>query len=445
MNILLVVPRYEIYGGMHGHYVMPLGILYVSAYLKRHGVCKVHTLNMNHHEGSEEEVLGKALDEGNIDFMGIGGLSGEYTDVARIVRLARRLRPDMWIQIGGGLVTADPESTMRALPEADFGVIGEGEITMVELIDALTCGTSLEDVDGLIFPRPDGTYCTTHPRAEIQDLDSLPFPDYEGFNYDEYLRKNPDMSDEGKKYSQVSVIGGRSCKYNCTFCFHPSGSRYRQRSLDSIFAEIDYLVAHYEISYIALREELFTVDNDRVRNFCRRVGKYDFDWSIQMRIDNVDPELVAILSGTRCRYIFLGVESADDRILKSMRKGITRAKIEQALELLNEAGLTVRSGVIMGDSLETVETAKITLDWHQKNSRKYSLYCDMIIAFPGSILYQRARRAGIIPDPVQFLKDGCPIVNLTKMSDDEFLALVSEVEKRSGRKYKVKFYHQKTE
>jgi hypothetical protein len=99
----------------------------------------------------------------------------------------------------------------------------------------------------------------------------------------------------------------------------------------------------------------------------------------------------------------------------------------------------------MGDSLETVETARTTLEWHQKNSRKYSLYCDMIIAFPGSILYQRARRAGIIPDPVQFLKDGCPIVNLTEMTDDEFLSLVSEVEKRSGRRYKVKFYNQKTE
>lgn len=83
------------------------------------------------------------------------------------------------------------------------------------------------------------------------------------------------MSDEGKKYSQVSVIGGRSCKYNCTFCFHPSGTTYRQRSLDSIFAEIDYLIEHYEISYIALREELFATDNRRVADFCKRMEKYD--------------------------------------------------------------------------------------------------------------------------------------------------------------------------
>lgn len=179
-------------------------------------------------------------------------------------------------------------------------------------------------------------------------------PDYEGFDYGEYLKNNPDMSDEGKRYSQVSVIGGRSCKYNCTFCFHPSGTRYRQRSLDSIFSEIDWLVSHYNISYIALREELFATDNERVREFCRRVAVYDFDWSIQLRIDNVNQELVDLLKETRCRYIFVGVESAVDSILKSMHKGITVAKIEEALEMLHLVSLNFAlwcdNGRYYGDS-----------------------------------------------------------------------------------------------
>ena len=425
---------------MEGHYVMPMGILYVSAYVKRSGVANVHTLNLNHVEGAEYDILNSCIKDNNIDMFCIGGLSGEYSDLERIISYADKIDPDVVTVVGGGIMTADPEVTMKAMPEVDFGIIGEGEQTSVELIEAVASGGDVSAVDGLIYRDADGLKITGR-REEIFDLDSLPFPDYEGFNYAEYLEKNPDLSDEGKKYSQVSVIGGRSCKYNCTFCFHPSGSKYRQRSLDSIFSEIDYLVNKYNISYIALREELFATDNERVREFCERVEAYDFDWSIQLRIDSINRELVDMLEGTRCRYVFVGVESADDKVLKSMRKGITRVQIEDALEMLRAAGLNSRSGVIFGDIEETWESAMFTLEWFRKNYEKYRMFVDMVIAFPGSVIYKRACLSGVIPDPVQFLKDGCPIVNISRMSDAEFDALVAQVEKINYRKYTVKHYN----
>jgi radical SAM superfamily enzyme YgiQ (UPF0313 family) len=425
---------------MEGHYVMPMGILYVSAYVKRSGVADVHTLNLNHVEGDEYDILHAYIKENKIDMFCIGGLSGEYADLERIISHVDKIDPDVVIVVGGGIMTADPEVTMKAMPEVDFGIIGEGEQTSVELIEAVASGSDVSDVDGLIYRVDDG-FKITGRRYEIEDLDSLPFPDYDGFNYAEYLSKNPDLSDEGKKYSQVSVIGGRSCRYNCTFCFHPSGSKYRQRSLDSIFKEIDYLVSRYDISYIALREELFATDNERVRQFCERVEAYDFDWSIQLRIDSINRELVDMLAGTRCRYVFVGVESADDRVLRSMRKGITRVQIEEALDMLRESGLNSRSGVIFGDTEETWESAMFTLGWFRRNYERYRMFVDMIIAFPGSVIYKRACCNGVIPDPVQFLKDGCPIVNISRMSDAEFDALVAQIEKINYRKYNVKHYN----
>lgn len=438
-NVLLLIPRYRTYG-FDGHYVMPMGTLYVSAYLKQSGVANVTTLNLNHHEGEECDILAEVINHGNIDIVGFGGLSGEYQDLARMARYARAVNPDITLVMGGGIVTADPETAMQAIPEIDYGIIGEGERTMVELIEALTGNKDVHRVDGLIFRDHRGALVRTANRKEIEDLDALPFPDYEGFNYGEYLMKNPDMSDEGKRYSQVSVIGGRSCKFNCTFCFHPSGTRYRQRSLDSIFKEIDWLTRHYDISYIALREELFATDNERVREFCKRIEKYDFDWSIQLRIDNVNQELVDLLKDTRCRYIFVGVESAVDQILRSMHKGITVKQVEDALEMLHLAGLNSRSGVIMGDTMETAETAEETITWFMKHHERYRMFLDMIIAFPGSIIYNRACRDGIIPDKVQFLKDGCPIVNLSRMTDDDFLKMMNRVEKYNYRKYNYKNY-----
>lgn len=438
LNVLYIIPRYRTYG-MEGHYVMPMGILYVSAYVKRSDIANVYTLNLNHESGEEYDILQSYITKNNIDFVGLGGLSGEYSDIFRVVSYVRKIDPNVIIQVGGGIMTADPMVTMQAMPDVDFGIIGEGEQTSVELIDAIARKIDVTSVNGIIYRDENGLRITNR-RVEIDDLDTLPLPDYEGFNYAEYLRLNPDLSDEGKKYSQVSVIGGRSCKYNCTFCFHPSGSKYRQRSLDSIFSEIDYLVKNYDISYIALREELFATDNERVRQFCERVRVYDFDWSIQLRIDSINQELIDLLKNTRCRYLFVGVESADDRVLKSMRKGITLTQIEHALDMLRDAGLNSRSGVIFGDTVETFETAMFTLDWFKKNYTKYRMFVDMIIAFPGSVLYRRACDSGVIPNPVEFLKDGCPIVNVSQMNDTEFATLVTTIEKMNYRKYNVKYY-----
>lgn len=438
-NVLLIIPRYRTYG-MEGHYVMPMGTLYVSAFLKSSGCCNVHTVNLNHHSGEEEVILRDIIEGNKIDIVGFGGLSGEYLDLARMAEFCRRIKPKLKIMLGGGIVTADAETAMKAIPEVDFGIIGEGEHTIVELVETLSHGGDIDSVDGIIY-RKDNMLVATCRRHEIENLDSLPLPDYEGFDYGKYLENNPDMSDEGKRYSQVSVIGGRSCKYNCTFCFHPSGSKYRQRSLDSIFEEIDWLVNHYDISYIALREELFATDNERVFEFCKRVSHYDIDWSIQLRIDNVNQELVDMLKGTRCRYIFVGVESAVDSILKSMHKGITVAKIEESLEMLYQAGLNSRSGVIMGDTMETEDSANETIEWFFKNKDRYRMFLDMIIAFPGSIIYNRACEQGVIPDKVQFLMDGCPIVNLTRMNESDFLKMMKRVEKFNSRKYNYRNYN----
>ncbi|MCD8176563.1 MAG: B12-binding domain-containing radical SAM protein [Tannerellaceae bacterium] len=437
LTILLLIPRYKSYGDQ-GHYVMPLGILYVSSYLKRSEIANVLTLNMNHREGDESEILSDVILQSDIDIFAIGGLSGEYLDILRMVNLARKIKPEIKIIVGGGIMTADPETTMQAIPEADYGIIGEGEITMVDLISALTKKYPVDHIAGIIF-RKGKVLTKTSQRKEIVNLDELPFPDYEGFDYGIYLEKNPDISDEGKKYSQVSVIGGRSCKYNCTFCFHPSGTTYRQRSLDSIFAEIDYLVSHYNISYIALREELFATDNKRVKEFCKRIEPYDFDWSIQLRIDSINQELVNLLKDTRCRYVFVGVESASNEVLRSMRKGINLEQIEFALDMLNGAGLNSRSGIIFGDSVETFETAMDSLDWFKSNSDRYRMFVDMIIAFPGSTLYKKACQKGLI-SPVEFLKDGCPVVNLTQMDDLKFKELVNSIEKINHRHYNVKTY-----
>lgn len=437
-NILLIVPRY--FSTETCGYIMPMGILYVSAALKASGTCNVFTLNLNHYEEDDRSVLGKIIFQNNINVVGCGGISGQFIEIYPLFRIIKEINPAIITIAGGGMITADPIPAMDAFDGyADIGAIGEGEITMPELMQAIGTGSSYNEIDGLIF-RKDNKWHITKRRADIMDLDSIPLPDYAGFDYDKYLETNGEIVDN-VKYSPVAIIGGRSCKYNCTFCFHPSGSRYRQRSLDSIFTEIDWLLAHYDINYIALREELFASDEQRVLDFCERARSYPIVWSIQLRVDSVTQTIVNALKESNCRYVFLGIESADNRILKSMRKNITIEQVEAALKMTIDAGLDTRSTIILGDEQETIESARRTLDWW-KEHRKYSaIDLGLIIAFPGSTLYKHARKNGKIPDPVKFLNDGCPVVNLSEnITDKEFLEIAADISRFSGIRFNIRNY-----
>lgn len=438
-NVLLVVPRY--FSTPICGYIMPMGILYVSAALKASGTCNVFTLNLNHCEEDDRTVLERVISECKIDVVGSGGISGQFVEINPLMHLVKDIDPDIVTIVGGGMITADPVPAMTSFEGcADFGVIGEGEITMPELVTAIGTGGDFSGVKGLIYKDGDEWHITDR-RPDIMDLDSIPLPDYAGFDYDKYLSTNGEVVD-GVKFSPVAIIGGRSCKYNCTFCFHPSGSRYRQRSLDSIFSEIDHLLSNYPVNYIALREELFASDEKRVLDFCERAKSYPIVWSIQLSVDSVTKTIVDALKDSNCRYVFLGIESADNRILKSMRKNITIEQVEKALELTISAGLDTRSTIILGDEFETMESATRTLEWWREHRKYSAIDLGLIIAFPGSTLYKHARSNGKIPDPVQFLRDGCPVINLSEnLSEEEFRSIADIVSTYSGIDFNIVKYN----
>lgn len=437
-NVLLIVPHY-LSTSQYG-YIMPLGLLYVSSALKQSNVCNVFTVNLNHQEENDRIVLEHIISEQKIDIVGISGISGQFVEVYPLLKLVKQIKPQIITIVGGGMITADAQVAMEAFDGlADYGVIGEGEITDAELIESLANNGNISKVDGIIYQK-EGVWIQTNKRQDIMNLDGIALPDYKGFDYNKYLEMNGEVVD-GVKNSPVAIVGGRSCKYNCTFCFHPSGSKYRQRSLDSIFTEIDYLISNYEVNYIALREELFACDEQRVIDFCNRIKNYPLIWSIQLRVDSVTPSMVFALKNSHCRYVFLGIESADNEILKSMRKNITIEQVEYALDLTINAGLDTRSTIILGDSIESPESARRTINWWKQHKHRSSIDIGMIIAFPGSTLYNRARKEGRIPNPHQFLRDGCPIINLSsKMTDEEYVAMAKEIQTLSGIPFSPKCY-----
>lgn len=420
-NQLIIMPRFvDVVGDW---YYFQLGIAYVSASLKKHGF-NIFNLNLNTIEGEVEDILRAFIQENNIEIVSTGGITAHYKSIRKILDTVKEINPEIITIVGGGIISSDPESAMRALENVDYGIIGEGEITCCELSEALENGGEISKVKGIVYKK-DGQLYQTEVRKEIADLDSLPFPDYKGFDFDKTLSLESSLYDRNEKNSIV-MISSRSCPFRCTFCFHTSGQKFRQRSVDNFFEELDLLLKDYKIRYIYISDELFTYNKDRVAEFCERIKKYGITWGIQARVTDITEELVQILKDANCITIALGIESADNHILKSMKKYITIEQTAKALEIIYASGIHIAGGFIFGDVEETFETATNTLNWW-KNNTKYGLGLNFITTYPGTELYKHAVKNNIIKDPVQFIKDGSPTVNVSKMTEEETKKISEEI------------------
>lgn len=422
LNQLIVMPR--IVNQVGDWYQFPSGIAYVSASLKAAGF-NVYTLNLNHKTESIKDILTEYIKKYDIDIVSTGGLTGQYGAIREVMYYAKEIKPEVITIVGGGIITSDPENAMLALESADYGVIGEGELISRDLQKALEQGIDIKTIPGVIY-KNGSTYIRTEGKVAPVDLDEIPMPDYEGFELGELLDSVPNVIGMSQNRT-VSIVTSRSCPYRCTFCFHPSGQKFRQRSLDNVFEEIDYLAKNYRVNFLSISDELFGYDIERVKEFCRRIKPYNIKWLAQFRVPDVTPELIEIVKDGNCSTMGFGIESADNGILKSMNKKITIEQTEKALKLVYDAGIAIQGVLIFGDPAETIESAQRTLNWWKEHIH-YELMLSLIITYPGTALYKYALENNIITDPVQFIKDGCPVVRLAKkLSNEEYVWLFEQV------------------
>lgn len=421
MNLLIVVPR--IVNRVGDWYQFPMGIAYISSSLHKEGF-HLFKLNLNSIDGNVYDILKDIIERNNIDIVLTGGLTGQYGAIREIIESAKRIKKEIKTITGGGIITSAPEEAMQALEYADYGVIGEGEIVSCQLCHAIESGKDTSAIPGIIYKSND-TFVRSTGIVSSVNIEDIPFPDYEGFGFDKLLCSIPNQIGMCE-YNTLPIITSRSCPFKCTFCFHPSGQKFRQRSLDSVFHEIDYLVEKFNVKYLSIQDELFGHDIERVKKFCDRLKPYGIKWLANFRVTDVTPELVALLKEANCAIMAFGIESADNSVLKSMKKGITIEQTERALELVYKAGLGIQGVLIFGDVAETIDTAKRTLNWWKEHIH-YELQLSAIITYPGTEIYKYACANGIIKDKVQYIKDGCPLVRLSKMSDKEYKWLFGQL------------------
>lgn len=405
-------------------YEFPLGMAYVTAAIKQLGF-SVRILDLCHYDEDLTGVIRGELDS-SIKAVCTGGMSVKCGAIEEVVKAVRHVAPELPLIVGGPIVTADPSLAADMLG-FDYGVIGEGELTIAELADALLEKSDISQIRGVIYRVDNGGsihYVSTPARDGIRNLDSLPYPDYEGFNFKRYLSIiNPTCSsstytlvDDPKP---VSIATTRSCPYNCTFCYHPLGRTYRQRSLANVRGEIEYLVKSYNINQLYIFDELFSVNRRRVMDFCDLIEPFGLKWAVQLRVPDVDEEMLLRMKKAGACNIGYGVESLSLKVLNSMNKHITPDQIKRALELTRKVKLGITANLIFGDPEEDEESVRESLDWWY-NSKHYAINLFMVRVLPDSKIYRDAVASGKIKDKAQFMRDGFPLINICKLSDRKY-------------------------
>ena len=431
MKIILIQFRFTKYGKLYDaneksknlNYLFPLGLPYLSAVLKRAGH-DVTCLNLNHYEGTTREII--------INKMGmspayqlafVGGLSLFYPHLRDLIADIRIASPETKIVCGGGIITAQPE-IMMSLLKPDYAITGEGEVSVLKLVAYLE--------DGVL---PETNIISSEP---ITNLDALPFPDHESFNFSEYVDNiSPadyfafDVVDEPRVYP---ILASRSCVFGCTFCFHPIGKKYRQRSIDNIMDEIRLNIPKYRINIVTIYDEMFSDDFERMKEFCGKFKAFSDTlpyklWFIcNIRVDKATDEMLKIMRESGAGVISFGLESYSQKVLNSMHKHITPKQIANAITLVRKNGLGLQGNFIFGDPAETLETAKETLTYVHNNRHIIgtAVPLDYVAPFQGSPLYKYCVDSHIIPDEIQLIKDreltGYPRtpINMTRMPAEDF-------------------------
>jgi radical SAM superfamily enzyme YgiQ (UPF0313 family) len=437
VKILIIFSRSLGSDGINYSYLFPLGLGYISSVLKQAGH-KVDILNLNHRRGTVENLIREALEIGKrYDFVCTGGLSAHYSQIKIISKAVRSSGTIVGLIVGGGLISSEPELMFNVL-NPDFIVIGEGEKAITELLSCLDKGGDLSNVLGIGYRDSKGKFVCNKPQPAIMDLDSLPLPDFEGFEFETYLNNQKptdmfsyDLHDFPRVYP---IICSRSCPYLCTFCFHPLGNKYRQRSIDNIMQELEYAIKRYRINNIAIYDELFSHDRERVYEFCRRIKElfkqvsWECKWGCQMRVDGLDEELLRTLKDAGCYMVSYGFESYSPTVLKSMKKSITPKQIDQAVHSTLKYNLSIQANFIFGDRAETMETAQETLNYW-KNNIPAGIILAFINPYPGTALYKNCVERGVIKDKIDFIENHIfDVINMTdEMTDSEFEKLKLDI------------------
>jgi len=362
--------------------------------------------------------------------VGISAKSPNFASACRVAELAKKINEKILVIMGGPHVTMVGAQVMKCR-DIDVAVKGEGERTIVELLNAFAQRDSLDDVKGIIY-RKHGQIIETAPREFIEDLDTLCFPHETApevlIDYDQYPRA---------AFKNIFTI--RGCPHDCFFC----GSRnlwsrkVRFRSPENIIQELKGL-QNMGIETVHFDDDTFGVTPKRINSLCNAMIRScsGLRWSCDLHVKLVDEPTISLMKEAGCYAIQIGIESGNDQILREMRKNITVQQALHACEIIKKHDIILHAFFIVGFPQETEDTLNDTVAVMEETRCDYLVY-SIFTPYPGTEAFDFCKVNGLIDDEydVSLYNHQSPAnCFCTDIAPERFREIVARIEKMIDQK-----------
>ncbi len=371
--------------------VPDLALGYLAEYLHANGV-EYDTLDMN--LGYTIEDLVKKIESFHPDLIGIAMKSYRYKDSYALICRIKSNCPAIPIVVGAAHISTEKEKVLEACDAIDFGIVKEGEETILELCQ----GKPLNEIKGLLY-RDKDEIKYTGDRPFRRDIMALPWPKYEKFELKKYW------------YPAIVALSSRGCPESCTFCAVPlvSGKWWRFRTPENMIEEVKYW---YDKGYrrIEYLDDNFTLDQKRIMQFCELVKNEKLNGLVfnvpqGVRADRVNKELLAKMKEAGFASISFGVEVGNEKMLKLVKKGESLQTIERAIQDAIDVGFDVHLNMMVGFPDQTVEDIENTFNFALKHSIRWASF-NNAVPYLGTELYDDAKKRGLfIIQPEEYLNE----------------------------------------
>lgn len=372
----------------------PIGLEYIGAIIVDAGydVRIFHQINANN-----ENFLVDII-EFNPDIIGFSTYTYTFKIICNIASTLKRNLPKTVIVVGGHHITAVPEDISN--DSIDYGVLGEGDITFLELVQAIENDSPLNQVSGIIY-KQNVKIVQTQPRGRIKNLDKLPIP----LRNIEILSNSKVRSviypPPSKQKSVAQVITSRGCLNNCSYCCSPIMWRRKLviRTPENIADEFEYLHKEYGTNLIHVSDLSVNLNRDHIIKMCNAIAKRNLEvyWTACGNIDNMDEEIIDSLAKAKCKRMAFGIENLSENTICKIKPNQNNdfSNMTRTLEKLRNNGIFTRGFFIIGFPWETPED----LDNLSENMNLLALddiRISFITPFPGTRIYGNYNGKGLI-------------------------------------------------
>jgi anaerobic magnesium-protoporphyrin IX monomethyl ester cyclase len=380
MRVLLINPPYPVCESL----TMPLGLLYLGARLEEaENQVFLEDIQLCRSPMSRVKQTLRTI---RPQVVGITSFSINLPIASKILQTVKRLNPDAVTVWGGPHVSFDDQDILHNYPWVDVVVRGEGEETLVEIVDRLKQGKGFGAVPGMTWRGADGNLHRNPPRPFRADLDQLPRPAWHLLKISQYRAFG----------DGASVLTSRGCPHRCVFCVGRKmiGAKGRFRSPTAVVDEMEALVT-LGFRRIRVEDDLFTYRRDRALSICKELNRRRISvrWRAYARVDTVDRELLKWMKKAGCERVLFGAESGSPEILARIRKGITPEQTRQAVEMTRGEGIGVLASFVLGLPGETPQTLQQTLEFAESLKVPYTL--NLLTPYVGTEIRERAEEWGI--------------------------------------------------